>query len=57
MNHGINLDGIEMISSMEETKKGAMGLVWSSSTVKDVYRAMERDMQMKVSFKLIGERH
>jgi hypothetical protein len=34
-----------------------MGLLWSSGMVKDVHRAVEREMQEKVSFKLIGERH
>jgi hypothetical protein len=57
MNHGLNLGGIEVIRNMEGTKKGAMGLVWSSGTVKDVHRAVEREMQTKVAFKLIGERH
>jgi hypothetical protein len=36
---------------MEGTKKGAMGLVWSSGTVKDVHRAVEREMKTKVTFK------
>jgi hypothetical protein len=31
--------------------------VWSSGTVKDVHRAVEREMKTKASFKLIGERH
>jgi hypothetical protein len=57
MNHGFNLGGIEMIQNMEGTKKGAMGLVWLSGTVKYVHRAVEREMQTKVAFKLIGERH
>jgi hypothetical protein len=57
MNHGLNLGDIEVIRNMEGTKKGAMGLVWSSGTVKDVHRAVEREMQTKVAFKLIGERH
>jgi hypothetical protein len=57
MNHGLNLGGIEVIQSMEGTKKGATGLVWSSCTVKDVHRAVECEMQTKVSFKLIRERH
>jgi hypothetical protein len=57
MNRGLNLDGIEVILSMEETKKGAMGLVWSSSPVKDVHRAVEREIKTKASFKVIGERH
>jgi hypothetical protein len=56
-NHGMNLGGIEVIRNMEGTKKGAMGLVWSSGTVKDVHPAVEREMKTKVSFKLIGERH
>jgi hypothetical protein len=56
-NHGMNLGGIEVIRNMEGTKKGAMGLVWSSGTVKDVHRAVEREMKTKVAFKLIGERH
>jgi hypothetical protein len=34
-----------------------MGLVWSSSTVKDVHRVVEREIQTKVWFKLIGKRH
>jgi hypothetical protein len=34
-----------------------MGLVWSSSMMKDVHRAVAREMQMKVPFKLICERH
>jgi hypothetical protein len=42
---------------MEGTKKGATGLAWSSGTVNDVHRAVEREMQTKVAFKLIGERH
>jgi hypothetical protein len=42
---------------MEGTKKGSMGLVWSSGTVKDVQRAVEREMQTKVLFKSIGEDH
>jgi hypothetical protein len=57
MNHGLNLGGIEVIRNMERTKKGAMGLVWSSGTVKDVHRAVEQEMQTKVVFKLIGESH
>jgi hypothetical protein len=57
MNHGLNLGGIEAIQSMEGTKKGAMGLMRSSGTVKDVHHAVEREMKMKVSFKVIGERH
>jgi hypothetical protein len=56
MNHGLDLGGIEVIQSREGTKKGAMGLVWSSSTVKDFHRAAEREMQTKVLFKLIKER-
>jgi hypothetical protein len=31
--------------------------VCSSGTVTDVHHAMEREMQTKVPFKLIGERH
>jgi hypothetical protein len=42
---------------MKGAKKGAMGLVWSSGTVKDVHRAVEREIKTKVSFKLIGEHH
>jgi hypothetical protein len=42
---------------VEGTKKGAMGLVWSLGTVKDIHRAVEREIKSKVSFKLIGERH
>jgi hypothetical protein len=57
MNHGLNLGGIEVIRNMEGTKKGAMGLVWSSVTVKDVHCAVEQEMKTKVSFKLIDERH
>jgi hypothetical protein len=57
INHGLNLCGIEVIRNMDGTKKGAMGLVWSSYTVKDVHHAVEREMKTKVSFKLIGERH
>jgi hypothetical protein len=57
MNQGFNLGGIEVIRSLERTKKGAMGLVWSSGTVKHVHPTVEHDMQTKVSFKLIGERH
>jgi hypothetical protein len=57
INHGLNLGGIEVIRSMEGIKKGAMGLVWSSGTVKDVHRAVEREMQTKVPFKLSGEHH
>jgi hypothetical protein len=34
-----------------------MGLVWSSGTVKDVHRSVERETQTKVAFKLSGERH
>jgi hypothetical protein len=57
MNHGLNLGGIEVIRNTEGTKKGAMGLAWSSGTVKYVHRAVEREMQTKVAFKLLGERH
>jgi hypothetical protein len=57
MNHRLNLGGIEVIRSMDGMKKGAMGLVWSSSTVKDVHRAVERQMKKKISFRVIGERH
>jgi hypothetical protein len=57
MNHGLNLGGIEVIRNMEGTEKGVMGLVWSSGTVKDVHRAVEREMKTKVVFKLIGKRH
>jgi hypothetical protein len=57
MNHGLNLGVIEVIRNTEGTKKGAMGLVWLSGTVKDVHRAVEREMKTKVAFKLIGERH
>jgi hypothetical protein len=57
MNHVLNLGGEEMIRNMEGTKKGAMGLVWSSGTVKGVHRAVEREMKTKVLFKLIGKRH
>jgi hypothetical protein len=57
MNHGLNLGGIEMIRSMEGTKNGATGLVWSSGTGKDFHRAVEREMKTKVWFKLICERH
>jgi hypothetical protein len=35
----------------------AMGLVWSPGMVKDVHRAVEQEMQTKLSFKLSGERH
>jgi hypothetical protein len=51
MNHGLNLGGIEVIRNMEGTKKGSIGLVRSSGTGKDVYRAVEREMKPKVSFK------
>jgi DNA-directed RNA polymerase subunit RPC12/RpoP len=34
-----------------------MGMVWSSDTIKHVHRAVERDMQTKMLFKLSGERH
>jgi hypothetical protein len=57
MNHGLNLGGIELICEMEGNKKGCKCLVWSSGTVKDVHRAVERKMKTFVSFKLIGERH
>jgi hypothetical protein len=57
MNHGLKLGGIEVIRNMEGTKKGSMGLVWSSGTVKYIHRAVELEMQTKVAFKLIGERH
>jgi hypothetical protein len=55
-NHGLNLGGIEVIHEMEGTKRGEHGLVWSSSTVKDVHRAVESDLEKQVSFKVIGER-
>jgi hypothetical protein len=57
MNHGLNLGGIDVIRNVKGTKKGSMGLVWSSGTVKAVHRAVERKMKTKVAFKLIGERH
>jgi hypothetical protein len=57
MNHGLNLGGMEVIRNMEGTKKGSMGLVWSSCTVKDVHREVEQEMKAKVAFKLISERH
>jgi hypothetical protein len=57
MSHGLNLGGIEVIRNMEGTKKGAIGLVWSSVTVKDVHRTVEQEMQTKVAFKLVGEHH
>jgi hypothetical protein len=57
MDHRLNLGGIEVILEMEGNKKGCMGLVWSSGTIKDVHRAVEREMMSKVSFKLIGEAH
>jgi hypothetical protein len=57
MNHGLNLGDIEVIPKTEGTKKGAMGLVWLSGTVKYVHRAVEREMKTNMSFKLIDERH
>jgi hypothetical protein len=42
MNHGLNLVGIEVIREIEGNKKGCMGLVWSSSMIKDIHRAVER---------------
>jgi hypothetical protein len=57
MNHGLNLGGIEVIREMEGNKKGCMGLIWSSGTIKNVHRAVEREMMSKVQFKLIGEAH
>jgi hypothetical protein len=57
MNHGLNLRGIEVIREIEGNKKGYMGLVWSSGTIKDVNRAVERELMSKVSFKLISEAH
>jgi hypothetical protein len=57
INHGLNLVGIEVIHEMEGNKNGCMGIVWSSGTIKDVHRAVERKMMSNVSFKLIGEAH
>jgi hypothetical protein len=34
-----------------------VGLVWSSGTIKDVHKAVEKEMMSKVPFKLIGEAH
>jgi hypothetical protein len=47
MNHGLNLGGIEVIRNIEGTKKGTMGLVWSSGTDKDVHRAVEWEMKKR----------
>jgi hypothetical protein len=53
----LNLGEIEVIRSTEGTQKGAMVLVLSSGTMKDVHHAVEREMKTKVLFKVIGERH
>jgi hypothetical protein len=53
IDHGLNLGGIEVIREMEGNKKGCMGLVGSSGTIRDVHKAVEREMMSKVSFKLI----
>jgi hypothetical protein len=57
MNHGLNLGEIEVIHEMEVNIKGCMELVCSSGMIKDVHRAVEREIMSKVSFKLIGEAH
>jgi hypothetical protein len=57
MNHGLNLGDVGVIIIVEGTKKGAMGLVWSPGTVKDIHRVLEREIKTKVSFKLSGKRH
>jgi hypothetical protein len=44
MNRGLNLGGIYVILNTEGTEKGAMGLVWSSGTVTDVHRDVEREI-------------
>jgi hypothetical protein len=55
MNHGLKLGGIEVIHEMDCNKKGCMGLVWAFGMIKDVHRAVEREMMAKVSFKLMDE--
>jgi hypothetical protein len=56
INHGIKLGGIEVIREMEGMKEGVQGLVWSSSTVKDVDRAVELELRGHKTSKLIAER-
>jgi hypothetical protein len=38
MNHDLSLGGIEVIRELEGNKKGYIGLIWSSGTIKYVSR-------------------
>jgi hypothetical protein len=54
MSHGIDLAGVEAACAMEGLlDKGRHGLVWSSSSVKEVHRAVEDAMMNKMNFTII----
>jgi hypothetical protein len=56
MHRGLNIGGIEVIRKMKVLKKNESGLVWYSSTIQKVHRAIENEMKKEIQFKISGGR-
>jgi hypothetical protein len=56
MNHGLNSGGTEVVRAMEGLGKNGQGLVLSSSSIKEVHRAVEEVMMKEMDFTIINVR-
>jgi hypothetical protein len=57
MNYGLNLAVLEVVRVMEGLGKNGQGMFWSSSSIKEVHRAVEEVMMKEMDFTIITARH
>jgi predicted nucleic acid-binding Zn-ribbon protein len=57
LHHGFNLSGLDAFRLVEPNYMGEKRLLWSSSSVKRVFRKIEIEMKDEISFKVIRDRN
>jgi hypothetical protein len=57
MHHGFKLCGLDAVSLVEPACIGDQRLMWSSSSVKRVFRMIEKEMTATINFTLIHDRN
>jgi hypothetical protein len=57
LHHGFNLCGLDAFRLVEPAYLGHERLLWSSSSVKRVFRQIEKEMKQEIYFKIIRDRN
>jgi hypothetical protein len=53
LHHGFNLCSLDAFRLVEPAYIGTQRLLWSSSSVKRVYRQIGKEMKQEINFKII----